>query len=180
MVLYVITETHQACMVVPTCSFWTFNKCNGYMHRSTSECCGAKGTLLPQKSDWEGFQSGGLEGLGPTTPIINTSTVVTPSASSYQHSCERINVSGATLSAQCKTGQGSNKNTSILIKGISNNDGTLQFVGINIASSYQHSCENMSVSGATLTAQCKTKQGINKNTSIPIPGIHNMDGNLTY
>jgi hypothetical protein len=86
----------------------------------------------------------------------------------------------ATITAQCKTKQGINKNASILIKGISNNNGMLQFVGFAVESSYQHSCENINISGATLTAQCRTRQGILNNASILVPGIHNIDGNLSY
>ena len=48
-------------------------------------------------------------------------------ASSYQNSCRRIDVAGATLTASCRRINGTYKSTSILIKGIYNNNGVLRY-----------------------------------------------------
>ncbi|MBW4568973.1 MAG: CHAT domain-containing protein [Tolypothrix carrinoi HA7290-LM1] len=48
-------------------------------------------------------------------------------ASTYQASCHNIFISGDTLSATCTQGNGSYKQTSIQIRGISNNEGDLSY-----------------------------------------------------
>ncbi|NEU71057.1 CHAT domain-containing protein [Hassallia byssoidea VB512170] len=48
-------------------------------------------------------------------------------ASTYQGSCHNISISGDTLSATCTQGNGSHKQTSIRILGISNNEGNLSY-----------------------------------------------------
>ena len=48
-------------------------------------------------------------------------------------------------------------------------------------STYQDSCTNPSVSGATLTAVCRKKDGsFNTKTSILVRGVDNVNGKLTY
>jgi CVNH domain len=47
-------------------------------------------------------------------------------------------------------------------------------------SSYLDSCQNIQVSRATLSARCTRRNGGSKVTSIPIRGIENRNGNLTY
>ena len=48
-------------------------------------------------------------------------------------------------------------------------------------STYQDSCTGTSVSGATLTAVCRKKDGsFNTKTSILVRGIDNVNGKLTY
>ena len=54
------------------------------------------------------------------------------------------------------------------------------FAGPNNASTYQFSCRNIGVSGATLTASCSKINGRYINTAIQIRGIVNVDGDLTY
>ena len=49
------------------------------------------------------------------------------SASSYQNSCRRIGVAGATLTASCRRINGTYNSTSILIKGIFNKNGVLRY-----------------------------------------------------
>jgi CVNH domain len=47
-------------------------------------------------------------------------------------------------------------------------------------SNYQNSCWNTQVNGANLSARCRRVNGSSKRTSIPIRGIENRNGNLTY
>ena len=47
-------------------------------------------------------------------------------------------------------------------------------------SSYQSSCENIKITGTTLSARCRRVNGSTKSTSILIRGIENLNGNLTY
>jgi CVNH domain len=100
-------------------------------------------------------------------------------ASSFQQSCNNIQVSGSTLSASCRRVDGSFNNTSILIRGIANNNGVLQLTGTG-ASSFQDSCNNISVAGSTLSASCRRMDGSFNQTSILIPGIANNNGVLTH
>lgn len=101
------------------------------------------------------------------------------SASSFQQSCNNIQVSGSTLSASCRRVDGSFNNTSILIRGIANNDGRLQVTGTG-PSSFQDSCSDISVAGSTLSANCRKMDGSFNRTSILIPGIANNNGNLVH
>jgi hypothetical protein len=102
------------------------------------------------------------------------------SASSYQRSCNNIQVSGSTLSASCRRVNGSFNDTSILIKGIANNNGVLQFTGMGQESSFQNSCSHIGVAGSTLLANCRRMDGSFNRTSILIPGIANINGVLAY
>jgi Tfp pilus assembly protein FimT len=112
---------------------------------------------------------------------INPAFAAPTDPSSYQSSCRNIGASGATLTAQCRRRNGTHNNTSILIRGIYNDDGNLRYTSnATDTSSYQSSCRNIGVSGATLTAQCRRRNGTHNNTSILIRGIYNDDGNLRY
>ncbi|NMG09192.1 CVNH domain-containing protein [Brasilonema sp. UFV-L1] len=114
---------------------------------------------------------------------INPAFAAPTDPSSYQNSCRNIDVSGATLTAQCRRTDGTfNNNTSILIRGIYNDNGVLRYTSnATAASSYAASCRNIGVSGATLTAECRRTDGtFNNNTSILIRGIYNDNGVLRY
>jgi hypothetical protein len=100
--------------------------------------------------------------------------------SSYQDSCRHVRVEGATLFADCRRRDGSFNDTSIAIPGIANIDGNFQFQGMGQASSYQMSCRHIRVTGSTLSAKCRRMDGSWDETSILIPGIANIDGNLQY
>ena len=101
------------------------------------------------------------------------------SASTFQQSCNNIQVSGSTLSASCRSVDGSFNNTSILLRGIANNDGRLQLTGTG-QSSFQDSCSDISVAGSTLSANCRKVDGSFNRTSILIPGIANNNGVLVH
>ena len=103
------------------------------------------------------------------------------SSSSYQSYCQNIKINGATLSARYRLVKGSTKSTSILIRGIENQNGNLTYSrNPRAASSYQASCKNIDNTGATLLARCRLVNGSTKSTSILIRGIENQNGNLTY
>jgi hypothetical protein len=103
------------------------------------------------------------------------------SPSSYQSSCQNINITGATLSARGRLANASTKSTSILIRGIENQNGSLTYSrNPKVASSYQLSCKNIDNTGATLLARCRLVNGSTKSTSILIRGIENQNGNLAY
>ncbi|MCC5666707.1 CVNH domain-containing protein [Nostoc sp. CHAB 5784] len=103
------------------------------------------------------------------------------SPSTYQNSCRNIGAAGATLTASCRRRNGSFNRTSILIRGIDNIDGNLRYSSRpTAASSYQASCRNIGVTGATLTASCRRRNGTFNRTSILIRGIDNINGNLRY
>jgi murein DD-endopeptidase MepM/ murein hydrolase activator NlpD len=100
--------------------------------------------------------------------------------SSYQLTCSNISVEGDTLLADCRKRNQTIKRTSIRILGIENIDGDLKDNGTKNPSTYQNSCNNISVAGATLSANCRKINGSYKSTSILIPGIQNIDGTLSY
>jgi uncharacterized protein len=101
------------------------------------------------------------------------------SASTFQNSCSDISVSGATLRANCRRINGSYDATSIALRGIENIDGTLMVTGSG-ASSFQNTCQNISISGAVLSAMCKRRDGSWLTTRLALPGIANIDGALQY
>jgi CVNH domain len=123
--------------------------------------------------------SGTLFGLLASTTILS-SPAHAVSPSSYQSSCRNIRISSDLLSASCRTIAGSYRNSSIRIQGIENRDGYLYFTRLGVASSYQRSCRNIGIAGATLTASCRRINGTYRGTSIFIPGIKNINGDLSY
>jgi hypothetical protein len=132
-----------------------------------------------------------LSQLSSLIPIITCGVMLTAipdravansrSDSNYQNSCWNTQVDGATLSARCRRINGGSIRTSILIRGIENQNGNLTyFSSSKSASNYSDSCWNTQVNGATLSARCYRINGSSMRTSIPIRGIENRNGNLTY
>lgn len=119
-----------------------------------------------------------------TSFIINTAPAKSQNvpASSYQSSCTNIRITGSgdRISARCLRRNLTYNNTSIYFRGIHNINGVLQFQGLDSASSFQLSCTNIFIAGNTLVASCRRINGSYNTTSILIPGIHNIDGILTY
>ncbi|MEH1873297.1 CVNH domain-containing protein [Nostoc sp.] len=112
---------------------------------------------------------------------INAAKAAPTDLSSYQASCRNIDVAGATLTASCRRINGTYNRTSILIRGIFNGNGILLYTSNpRSASSYQASCRNIDVAGATLTASCRRIDGRYRSTSILIKGIYNNNGVLRY
>ncbi|MEH2387284.1 MAG: CVNH domain-containing protein [Nostoc sp.] len=112
---------------------------------------------------------------------INSAFAAPTDPSSYPASCGNIRVTGATLTASCRRINGTYRSTSILIRGIYNNNGVLLYSSNpRSASSYQNSCRRIGVTGATLTASCRRINGTYRSTSILIKGIYNNNGVLRY
>ncbi len=101
-------------------------------------------------------------------------------ASTFQDSCRNIAIAGNTLSAECRRIDGSFARTSILLRGVANNDGTLTLVNLGSPSSFQNSCSNIQITGVTLTAACRRMNGSSRDSSILLPGIGNDNGVLRY
>lgn len=113
--------------------------------------------------------------------LIFPSSTQAALSSIYQKNCKNIEISkGNLLSAKCQASSGKFNTSSILIQGIQNKDGVLNFTRLNVNSSYQRSCWGIHVNGATLSAKCKKINGEPKDSTILIPGIKNTDGKLTY
>ncbi|HEX8289516.1 MAG TPA: CVNH domain-containing protein [Pyrinomonadaceae bacterium] len=123
------------------------------------------------------------------SPIYNTSFSVKSGEfvafpqqySSFQDSCRDIRVYGNTLSARCRTERGGYVATSIEIRGITNINGVLEYLREGRGrSTYQQTCNNIRISGATLSARCLREDNSYNNTSIYLRGIVNNDGRLEY
>jgi hypothetical protein len=102
------------------------------------------------------------------------------SESSFHLSCRHIGVAGKTLYAECRRINGSFKLTALPIAGIENHNGALQLTSMFQASTYQDSCTDIEVAENILSARCRRIDGGFTRTSIPIPGIENIDGDLRY
>jgi len=99
--------------------------------------------------------------------------------SSFQTTCADVSVHGSTLSATCRRIDGSWSRTAIAIDGVENINGNLQYTGAS-PSSYQLTCKKIGASGDLLVATCARIDGRWQRTSMPIPGIANIDGVLRY
>jgi hypothetical protein len=102
------------------------------------------------------------------------------SVSTYDASCRHIGVSGKTLFAHCRRIDGAFRQTTLPIAGIENRNGALRFTTMYQASTFQDSCNDIEVAGKMLSARCRRIDGGFTRTSIPIPGIENIDGDLRY
>jgi CVNH domain len=100
--------------------------------------------------------------------------------SSYQQTCNNIVISGNRISASCRKINGKYRQTSLVLKGIENIDGTLQVTDATKVSNYQLSCSAIKISGDVINANCKKKNGAPNPTSITLNGIENIDGILKY
>lgn len=106
--------------------------------------------------------------------------------STFQQTCSNIafvySGNSPALQATCLRANGTPNQTSLIIRGISNQNGRLAISGG--ASSFQQSCGNIQITvtpvAATLSAFCRTVSGASNSTTIPLDGINNNNGNLTY
>lgn len=106
-------------------------------------------------------------------------------SSSFQYTCSNINYAYAannyaTLKAVCLRANGTANATSLVLQGISNQNGKLtQGSG---ASTFQKSCGNIHVevdgANVTLAAYCRTTSGSSNPTSLPLNNISNQNGML--
>lgn len=115
--------------------------------------------------------------------VVNTTPATAQVAlSSYPLSCRNINITDNLLTAICLRNNLTSQRTFIRIRGIENIDGTLVSVGTqpDQPSTYQNSCRDERIFGATLVALCTRINGSEQLTSIILPGIGNRNGNLFY
>jgi hypothetical protein len=101
-------------------------------------------------------------------------------ASTFAASCTDISINGAQLSATCTKKNGTSQRTSIIIKGVHNQNGQLVQGNLNEESTFNQTCTDISINGDQLSANCRTSSGGNQHSSVTLLGIHNNDGNLTY
>jgi hypothetical protein len=100
--------------------------------------------------------------------------------SNYQDSCGNAFIDGPRLVATCRRVDGSLRRASIMLGGIENINGQLQFTRPNRPASFQDSCQHIHIIGGTITAACRRVDGSYERTSIELPGIENVDGHLRY
>ena len=104
---------------------------------------------------------------------------------SFQNTCSEIRFayqgSNAALQAVCLKADGSPNTTSLVLQGISNQNGKLtQGTG---PSSFQQSCGNIQIvvnngPNVTLSALCRTASGSSVATSLSLNNINNNNGSL--
>ena len=111
------------------------------------------------------------------SPALATST--------FPFTCSEIRFaysgSNATIQAVCLKADGTPNATSLVLQGISNENGKLsQGSG---PSTFQKSCGTIQIlvdgPNVTLTAQCRTTSGMSNPTSLPLNNISNNNGTLT-
>src|SRR5262249_53765764 len=119
--------------------------------------------------------------------FILASLAATPAFAdnSFQNTCSEIRFAyqgaNATLQAVCLKADGSGNATSLVLQGISNQNGKLtQGTG---PSSFQQSCGNIVIvvnngPAVTLSALCRTTSGSSVATSLSLNNIANNNGNL--
>lgn len=117
--------------------------------------------------------------------LILTATVASPafarSPSTFQYSCRDISLHSNVLSATCKRINGSDKRTTVVLRGINNRNGLLVDDGGNSPASFQASCYSAIVIVDELSATCaKINRAEAIFSKIKIRGIRNEDGNLKY
>ncbi len=102
----------------------------------------------------------------------------------YTRTCNDIQMSGNTLSANCSNGSGFTKtsyDTTIPCNYIQNINGTLECPDLP-PGNYMQSCVDIQTSGNTLSAQCRNEGGgmyrTSYNTKIPCSYIQNINGTL--
>ena len=118
-----------------------------------------------------------------------TSIASAQQRSSFQDSCSNIRYTedggNAMIAADCRRSNGSVNAATVVIKGIDNTEGKLTHTAGNNPSSFQRSCQNMSIqmggpSGVMLMGSCRTSQGNYLDASTQIWDVHNMEGELKY
>ena len=107
-------------------------------------------------------------------------------SSNFQNTCSNIDFAyssnQASLRAICLRENGTPNRTSLILQGISNQNGVLtQGTG---DSSFQESCGNIQIlvdgpNDVTLSALCRTANGSSNPTTLPLNGISNQNGNLS-
>ena len=129
-------------------------------------------------------------GLLAAVFTVGASTVASAQQRSpFQDSCSNIRYTeqdgNAMIAADCRRSNGSVNAATVVIKGIDNSEGKLTHTAGNNPSSFQRSCENMSIqmggpSGVMLMGSCRTSQGNYLDASTAIWDVNNIEGELKY
>jgi hypothetical protein len=131
--------------------------------------------------------------LVPTMALV--SLVATPAVAggnTFQNTCSEIHFAyqgnNPTIQAVCLRANGTASETSLVLQGISNQNG--QLTQGTSASTFQQSCGNMQLvigtpqistggrADVTLTAFCRNTSGYSVPTSLPLNNIVNINGTL--
>jgi len=114
--------------------------------------------------------------------------VATPAlaANTFQNTCSQIQFaysgSNASLQAMCLQANGTPKATTLILQGISNQNGKLTHGGSG-NSTFQMSCGNILIlvdgPNVTLSAICRMTNGSSTSTSLSLNNIANINGTLT-
>jgi hypothetical protein len=137
-------------------------------------------TLLQEPTDYCLLEEPATHCEGSPVPTGPVDTNRGMPASSFNRSCKDARIVDGKLHAKCRQRDGVERDTSIALRGIHNIDGVLRFSGPVGESSFLRSCDAPMVCGTTLIARCRKRDGTLNETSIPIAGIHNLAGNLSY
>lgn len=115
-----------------------------------------------------------------TSTLVGINSPANARPSSYQETCNEVSVYGNFLSANCRRRNGTVEQTSIVLRGIENINGNLKITNPRKVSTYQQTCNRISVYGNVLSANCRRRDGTIKQTSIVLHGIENINGALKY
>lgn len=104
----------------------------------------------------------------------------------FQNTCSNINFvysgNNAAISAVCLRANGTPNPTTLVLQGISNQNGILTQGGG--ASTFQQSCGNIQIiitgPNALLSAMCRTTSGSSNSTSLSLSNINNNNGTLSH
>lgn len=129
-----------------------------------------------------------LKYVGAVTLIAGFAMSANPASaqSSFTQTCSNYGFtysgSNAALEAVCLTNKGAPHQTTVVLKGISNQNGVLAYANNGSNSSFQTSCGSIDVFAdgpyVTLSATCRNNQGQYGETSLQLNNINNSDGNL--
>ncbi|WP_254173513.1 CVNH domain-containing protein [Planktothrix pseudagardhii] len=112
--------------------------------------------------------------------LITSPLSANAASSSYQLTCEDIDIYGSVLEATCRRRDQSLNQTDLLLKGIENIDGTLKVTSSWRPANFDQSCDDISIRGDVISARCRTRAGYYVSTSLRLTGIENIDGELQY
>ena len=112
--------------------------------------------------------------------LFSNNSALASAPSSFQQTCDNIQVHGDVLVAKCLTRDQRPNFTILGLMGVENIDGTLKQDSTSQPATFQESCFNESIKGDVLTATCLTRNQKQKTTSVELLGIENIDGNLEY
>ncbi|MGK7886823.1 MAG: CVNH domain-containing protein [Crocosphaera sp.] len=112
--------------------------------------------------------------------IFSNNSALASAPSSFQQTCDNIQVHGDVLVAKCLTRDQRPNFTILGLMGVENIDGTLKQDSTSQPATFQESCFNEFIEGDVLTATCLTRNQNQKTTSVELLGIENIDGNLEY